>query len=127
MGMKIPTDKDKVGRRSQRMQGSGNGSVESPIDSITIKKEDQEESRDDKTNVQKDSKVGETKYSGTDSFSKELARLQIFGAGPKMAGLPHKSKAEKTRGGKVNFEYDPVSRNEYNGRYLKDADSLRCI
>ena len=46
----------------------------------------------------------------TNSFSKELARLQFFGAGPKMAGLPSDQTAkEKTRGMKLNFEYDPVS------------------
>ena len=105
MGMKVPTDKDKAGRRSQRMQGVENGSEESSLDSSMIKKEDLEESVDDKTNVQQDNKVAETKYSGTNSFSKELARLQFFGAGPKMAGLPSmKSKAEKTRGVKINFE-----------------------
>ena len=49
--------------------------------------------------------------SEANSFSKELARLQFFGAGPKMAGLPSdKTTKEKTRGMKLNFEYDPVSR-----------------
>ena len=110
MGMKVPTDKDKAGRRSQRMQGVENGSEDSSLDSSMIKKEDLEESVDDKANVQQD-KIAETKFSGTNSFSKELARLQFFGAGPKMAGLPSmKSKAEKTRGVKINFEYDPVSK-----------------
>ena len=55
------------------------------------------------------------------SFSKELARLQFFGAGPKMAGLPsEKSAKEKTRGIKLNYEYDPVRTiglsNRVNGR-----------
>ena len=57
------------------------------------------------------------------SFSKELARLQFFGAGPKMAGLPsEKSAKEKTRGIKLNYEYDPVRlrtfglSNRVNGR-----------
>ena len=53
---------------------------------------------------------GETKYTGPNSFSKELARLQFFGAGPKMAGLPAKNKSEKTRGVKINFEYDPLAK-----------------
>ena len=44
------------------------------------------------------------------SFSKELARLQFFGAGPKLAGVPtEKQTRDKTRGVKLNFEYDPVS------------------
>ena len=62
---------------------------------------------------------GEVKQEGDESsgngeansFSKELARLQFFGAGPKMAGLPSdKTVKEKTRGMKLNFEYDPVRR-----------------
>ena len=83
--MKPPADKDKAGRRSKR-HGSGSSDKTSP----NGKKSDE-----DKTN----------------SFSKELARLQFFGAGPKMAGLPtEKSVKEKTRGMKLNFDYDPVSR-----------------
>ena len=85
MGMKPHADKDKAGRRSKR-HGSGSSEKTSP----NGKKSDE-----DKTN----------------SFSKELARLQFFGAGPKMAGLPtEKSVKEKTRGMKLNFDYDPVSR-----------------
>ncbi len=84
MGMKPPADKDKAGRRSKR-----HGSESSEKTSPNGKKCDE-----DKTN----------------SFSKELARLQFFGAGPKMAGLPtEKSVKEKTRGMKLNFDYDPVS------------------
>ena len=48
------------------------------------------------------------------SFSKELARLQFFGAGPKLAGVPtEKQTRDKTRGVKLNFEYDPVSYKEF--------------
>ncbi len=88
MGMKVPGEKDKAGRRSKRYS-DGSGSEKG-----TPKKEKQEE----------DSKTG-------NSFSKELARLQFFGAGPKMAGLPtEKSIKQQTRGNKLNFEYDPVRR-----------------
>ena len=61
-----------------------------------VKKEELDDSAscEDKTN--EDTKNGEVKFSGTNSFSKELARLQFFGAGPKMAGLPAKNKSEKT-------------------------------
>ena len=80
MGMKPPAEKDKAGRRSKRFE-SGSSS--------------------EKTSPSKEEKVN--------SFSKELARLQFFGAGPKMAGLPsEKSVKEKTRGMKLNFDYDPV-------------------
>ena len=45
------------------------------------------------------------------SFSKELARLQFYGAGPKMAGMPNdKTIKEKTRGIKLNFDYDPLAK-----------------
>jgi hypothetical protein len=79
MGMKPPAEKDKAGRRSKRFESGSS----------------------DKTSPGKEEKIN--------SFSKELARLQFFGAGPKMAGLPsEKSVKEKTRGMKLNFDYDPV-------------------
>jgi len=60
-------------------------------------------------------KMGSTKMQQIDddskSFSKELARLQFFGAGPKLPGMPdNKSMKEKTRGVKLNFEYDPLAK-----------------
>ena len=45
------------------------------------------------------------------AFSKELARLQFFGPGSKAPGIPDgKSMKEKTRGVKLNFEYDPLAK-----------------
>ena len=44
------------------------------------------------------------------SFSKELARLQFYGAGPKLAGMPSDKTAKEKRGSKATFEYDPVSK-----------------
>ena len=45
------------------------------------------------------------------AFSKELARLQFFSAGSKAPGIPDgKSMKEKTRGVKLNFEYDPLAK-----------------
>jgi len=44
------------------------------------------------------------------NFSKELQRLQFFGAGPKLPGMPTQDKMEKTRGVKLNFEYDPLAK-----------------
>ena len=41
------------------------------------------------------------------AFSKELARLQFAGAGPKVPGGKVK---DKTRGVKLNFEYDPLAK-----------------
>ena len=92
--MKVPTDKEKAGRRTGRMNGGGGAG-------------DTEKSSPSKT----PSKNGVAEESDkTSSFSKELARLQFYGAGPKMAGMPtDKTTKEKTRGIKLNFEYDPVS------------------
>ena len=82
MGMKPPPEKDKAGRRSKRFENEP-----------TTPDKASPGSKEEKLN----------------SFSKELARLQFFGAGPKMAGLPsEKSLKEKTRGMKLNFDYDPV-------------------
>ena len=84
MGMKVPTDKDK-NRRSKRYENGESGG--NTPNGTPTKKED------------------------ANSFSKELARLQFFGAGPKMAGLPsEKATKEKTRGVKLNFEYDPLAK-----------------
>lgn len=47
--------------------------------------------------------------------SKELKKLQFYGAGPKMAGFVSKevkSKGNKTRGVKLSYEFDPVGCNE---------------
>jgi hypothetical protein len=50
---------------------------------------------------------------GTDTNeNKELRRLQFYGAGPKMAGYQTRKEEKpknKTRGKKVNYEFDPVS------------------
>ncbi|XP_040580156.1 lysine-specific demethylase 5A [Lepeophtheirus salmonis] len=89
MDMKVPNDKG--GRRSKRY--GENGKTDSP--DVTPTKENKSE---------------ESKPS-PNSFSKELARLQFFGPGPKMAGLPSdKSQKEKTRGMKLSFDYDPLAK-----------------
>lgn len=88
MGMKVPNEK--AGRRMGRMNGEESGSKNGSPNKTTSPSKN---NLDDKTS----------------SFSKELARLQFFGAGPKMAGIPtDKTAKEKTRGMKLNFEYDPV-------------------
>ena len=93
MGMKPPSEKN--ARRAQRVN-NGDG-ADAKADAAEVKKEGDESAQ--------------TNGNGSEvnSFSKELARLQFFGAGPKMAGLPSdKTTKEKTRGMKLNFEYDPV-------------------
>lgn len=91
VGMKVPSEKDKAGRRSKRSYNENGSEKGSPS--------------------KKDSAGGKEDEGKLNSFSKELARLQFFGAGPKMAGLPSdKSLKEKTRGMKLNFEYDPLAK-----------------
>lgn len=52
----------------------------------------------------------ENRSSRSSSTSKELARLQFYGAGPKMANLPT-NKGDKTRGLKLNWEQiDPLEK-----------------
>eukprot|EP00096_Caligus_rogercresseyi_P011047 TRINITY_DN422_c0_g1_i1.p1 TRINITY_DN422_c0_g1~~TRINITY_DN422_c0_g1_i1.p1 ORF type:complete len:1514 (+),score=534.84 TRINITY_DN422_c0_g1_i1:112-4653(+) len=93
MDMKVPNDK--VGRRSKRYGENGG----SPEDSPTAKPTSAT------TPPNSESKAS------PNSFSKELARLQFFGPGPKMAGLPsNKTSKEKTRGMKLNFDYDPLAK-----------------
>ena len=95
MGMKPPGGM-KNARRAQNVNNSGGG----------------DDCKDSSSNGGGEVKQEGDESSGNgeaNSFSKELARLQFFGAGPKMAGLPSdKTVKEKTRGMKLNFEYDPV-------------------
>ena len=91
MGMKVPCEKGSR-RTTGRMNGGNPGGDEksSPAKGAPVKQE--------------------TESDKSSSFSKELARLQFFGAGPKLAGVPtEKNTRDKTRGVKLNFEYDPVS------------------
>ena len=95
MGMKVPSEKGSR-RTTGRMNGGNPGSDEktSPAKAGTPVKQ-------------------ETESDKASSFSKELARLQFFGAGPKLAGVPsEKQTRDKTRGVKLNFEYDPVSKDK---------------
>ena len=100
MGMKVPSEK--AGRRTGRMNGAGSG----PEETNNTGTKTPTKTSPAKTDPAAPVANGNDK---TNSFSKELARLQFFGAGPKMAGIPtDKTTKEKTRGMKLNFEYDPV-------------------
>lgn len=103
MGMKVPADKEKGGRRTGRMNNSSSDC--SPNTSNTSN------STSNVSSPAKNGSIAENSLASSNSFTKELARLQFFGAGPKMAGLPsEKSVKEKTRGIKLNFEYDPLAK-----------------
>ncbi len=96
----VPVEKDKAGRRSKRYGGGGEA-ASTPTKDTPTKKEGKTEEGDSGKNGSS---------SAASSFSKELARLQFFGAGPKMAGLPpEKGAKDKGRSLKMNLEYDPVS------------------
>ncbi len=105
----VPADKDKAGRRSKRYGGGGDGASPS-----------KEENGGSAGTPKKDivggggiDEGGDGKgSSASNSFSKELARLQFFGAGPKMAGLPtEKTTKDKSRAGaKISLEYDPLAK-----------------
>ena len=100
MGMKVPSDKGNR-RTTGRMGMNGGAKVEC---------EDSDKNSPAKGTPTKQ----EPEPDKASSFSKELARLQFLGAGPKLAGVPtEKQTRDKTRGVKLNFEYDPVSYKEF--------------
>ena len=111
MGMKVPMDKDK-NRRSKRFDQDENSNGSTKASSPSKKMGGTTAAAPPNPNGTPANPVAED---DKNSFSKELARLQFFGAGPKMSGLPNdKTAKEKTRGLKLNFEYDPVSKPLWN-------------
>lgn len=95
--IKPPTEK--FSRRSKRFSG------QEEKQEVSIKQEDCKEECDSDN----DCKDG-LKCKDSDD-SKELKKLQFYGAGPKMAGFNTKEakKSNKTRGLKLVYEFDPVS------------------
>jgi len=75
---------------------------------VMLEKQFKEEKKARQNNV----KLSKAEKAEEDSkaFSKELQRLQFYGAGPKLSGVPTQNKMEKTRGVKLNFEYDPLAK-----------------
>ena len=100
MGMKVPADKDKAGRRSRRCNDGGSTNGGGSVNSSPAKSEGEKSPE----------KQGAGGGKMVNSFSKELARLQFYGAGPKLAGMPSDKTAKEKRGSKATFEYDPVSK-----------------
>lgn len=90
----------KFSRRSKRFAGDDKQDV-------SIKQEDCKDECDS-DNETKDDVKSEI---DNDKDSKELKKLQFYGAGPKMAGFNTKDgkKSNKTRGIKYTYDYDPVS------------------
>lgn len=109
-------EKPKDGKKAK-----SNGDVEIKQDSSDDKEMDEKDSkRDNKENKEKDKDVKEDikELNGTklrspikdesgEVGSKELKRLQFFGAGPKMAGFNVRKKADdKTRGKVIDYQFD---------------------
>lgn len=96
--IKPPTEK--FSRRSKRFN------AQEEKQEVSIKQEDCKEECDSDT----DFKDG-LRSKDLDDNSKELKKLQFYGAGPKMAGFNTKEgkKSNKTRGVKLVYEFDPVS------------------
>ena len=97
MGMKVPADKVRPSR-SKRHNDSGSTNGGGSENSSPTKKEEKSPEKN-----------GAGGGRMVNSFSKELARLQFYGAGPKLAGMPSDKTAKEKRGSKATFEYDPVS------------------
>lgn len=98
--IKPPTEK--FSRRSKRFSG------QEEKQEVSIKQEDCKEECDSDNDC-KDG-IKNKQYDDKDN-SKELKKLQFYGAGPKMAGFNTKEgkKSNKTRGVKLVYEVDPVS------------------
>lgn len=98
----IKPPNEKFSRRSKRFSG------QEEKQDISTKQEDCKEECDS-DNECKD-KIKNRHLSPDTDKSKELKKLQFYGAGPKMAGFNTKEvkKSNKTRGLKLIYEFDPV-------------------
>lgn len=94
----IKPPNEKFSRRSKRYSGQ-----DDKLDA-TIKQEDCKEECDSDTDCKKNI------FEKDKENSKELKKLQFYGAGPKMAGFITKEtkSKNKTRGVKLVYEFDPV-------------------
>ena len=100
MGMKVPADKVRPSR-SKRHNDGGSTNGGGSENSSPAKSSPGEKSPE---------KQGAGGGKMINSFSKELARLQFYGAGPKLAGMPSDKTAKEKRGSKATFEYDPLAK-----------------
>ncbi|XP_074098573.1 lysine demethylase 5 isoform X1 [Cotesia typhae] len=91
----------KFSRRSKRFTGQ-----DEKQDVAAIKQEDCKEECDSDNECKEEIKMED------DKDSKELKKLQFYGAGPKMAGYNTKEtkKSNKTRGIKYTYDYDPLAK-----------------
>ncbi|XP_066591934.1 lysine-specific demethylase 5A isoform X2 [Prorops nasuta] len=98
----IKPPNEKFSRRSKRYSGQ-----EDKQD--LIKQEECKEECDSDNDI-KDKKM--TFFDSDKDNSKELKKLQFYGAGPKMAGYNTKEakKSNKTRGVKLTYEFDPLAK-----------------
>lgn len=124
--IKPPTEK--FSRRSKRYSGQD----EKP-DTKILKQEDCKDCKeecDSDPEINNKQSVNKKSLDLEKDNSKELKKLQFYGAGPKMAGFNTKEnpkKGNKTRGVKLTYDFDPVSR-EGNFFYslFQDNFSFNC-
>jgi len=93
-------------KEEKNKMGAAGGTVED-----SPKKEDSPQGKGRYMGGQRSGTLKASPEDDSKAFSKELARLQFFGAGPKLPGMPDsKSMKDKTRGVKLNYEYDPLAK-----------------
>ncbi|XP_051172019.1 lysine-specific demethylase lid isoform X2 [Leptopilina boulardi] len=97
----------KFSRRSKRFTGQ-----DDKQDPLSIKQEDCKEECDSDNECKEGVKSKNTSPDKVAENSKELKKLQFYGAGPKMAGFNTKEskKSNKTRGIKLTYEFDPLAK-----------------
>ncbi|XP_033211975.1 lysine-specific demethylase lid isoform X3 [Belonocnema kinseyi] len=97
----------KFSRRSKRFAGQ-----EENKDAVSLKQEDCKEECDSDNDCKEDVKSKCVSPEKVSENSKELKKLQFYGAGPKMAGFNTKEgkKSNKTRGIKLTYEFDPLAK-----------------
>ncbi|XP_012280328.1 lysine-specific demethylase lid isoform X2 [Orussus abietinus] len=104
----IKPPNEKFSRRSKRFAGQeekhGNG--------LPIKQEDCKEECESDNESKDVHKFVDLQRDEDSKDSKELRKLQFYGAGPKMAGFNTKDskKGNKTRGVKLHYDFDPLAK-----------------
>ncbi|XP_015598922.1 lysine-specific demethylase lid isoform X2 [Cephus cinctus] len=107
----IKPPNEKFSRRSKRFTGQEE-KQESTVSPIKLEDcKDECESDGDYKDIRERDRNKDRSQDDNDN-SKELKKLQFYGAGPKMAGFNTKEpkKSNKTRGVKLNYDFDPLAK-----------------
>lgn len=109
---KIKPPNEKFSRRSKRFAGQDENGSPVKVECKDECDSDNEQKPSPTTNGKNKSPIkAEVSDKDAKENSKELKKLQFYGAGPKMAGYQKNEKkpSNKTRGLKLNYDFDPVS------------------